>query len=86
MDKSTTTADHRKLCGILRQFRTAAQLSQRELADLLHRPQSFVSKYETGERRLDLIELSDVCQALGTDLFELVKRFERARGNSKDGR
>lgn len=40
-------------------------LTQHEVAFRLGRPQSFVSKYESGERRLDVIEFLDVCQALG---------------------
>jgi transcriptional regulator with XRE-family HTH domain len=38
-------------------------------------PQSVVSKYESGERRLDLMELNDVCAAMGVPLVEFVKRF-----------
>jgi len=48
-------------------------------------PQSFVSKYETGERRLDVIELRAVCEALGTTLSTFVKRFEAKIGQPKRG-
>ena len=41
---------------------------------------TFVSRYETGERRLDLIELRAVCEALDTNLVEIVSEFERGRG------
>ena len=47
------------------------------------RPQSFVSKYEIGERRLDLIELREVCAALGVPLLEFVKQFEEILPKSK---
>jgi len=40
-------------------------------------PQSFVSKYESGERRLDLIELQQVCQALDVDLLDFVAAYLR---------
>jgi transcriptional regulator with XRE-family HTH domain len=40
-------------------------LTQQDVATRLDRPQSFVSKYESGERRLDVVEFLDVCQVLG---------------------
>ncbi|MGB7585265.1 MAG: helix-turn-helix transcriptional regulator [Terriglobales bacterium] len=63
---------------LLKQVRTDAGLRQVDLAKKLHQPQSFVSKYESGERRLDLLELSQVCKACGTTLLDFVKRFERS--------
>ena len=54
--------NQRHLCGV-----TQAELSQR-----LGKHQSFVSKYENGERRLDIAEIMEVCKALGVDPHELV--------------
>lgn len=51
----------------LRAAREEAGITQQDLAAKLDKPQSFVSKYETGERRLDVIEFVDVCQALEVD-------------------
>jgi transcriptional regulator with XRE-family HTH domain len=51
-------------------------VTQVQLADRLGLPQSYVSKYESGERRLDLIELRTICVALGFKLRDLVERFE----------
>jgi hypothetical protein len=49
-------------------------------------PQSFVSKYETGERRLDVIELREVCQSLGTTLAAFAKKLEaRLHEPKKEG-
>ena len=48
------------------------------LAKKLEKPQSYVSKYESGERRLDLLELEQVCRAIGIQLKVLVERFEKA--------
>lgn len=76
MRKSIHSAEHQRLTALLRHLRKDAGLNQGELADRLGKPQSFVSKYETGERRLDLIELRQVCSALGVTLGELVSRFE----------
>jgi len=66
------------LAHLLVSLRHEAGLRQVDLAERLHKPQSFVSKYESGERRLDLIELLNVCQVLKVSLVELVERFEQA--------
>ena len=55
--------------------RKQACLTQVEVADKLGRPQSYVSKYERGERRLDVIEFLDVAQAIGVDPFDFLKRL-----------
>jgi transcriptional regulator with XRE-family HTH domain len=64
------------LLDLFRQIRVEAGLRQVDLAKKLRRPQSFVSKYESGERRLDLLELQEICVALHISVTELVKRFE----------
>jgi transcriptional regulator with XRE-family HTH domain len=64
-----------KLQHLLRQVRTEAGFTQSQVAEKLKLPQSYVSKYESGERRLDLLELEDVCNAIGIPLVEFVKRF-----------
>ncbi|WP_390620440.1 helix-turn-helix domain-containing protein [Gimesia panareensis] len=46
------------------------------MAERLGRPQSFVSKYESGERRLDILELYDVCEALGLTLNDFVEKLQ----------
>lgn len=71
---------HEVLAQLLRDLRTAAGLTQTEVAGALDKPQSYVSKYESGERRLDLVELADLCPVLGVTLPELAAMFvERAR-------
>ena len=52
---------------LLVERRVTAGLTQVELAERLQRPQSFVSKYEGGERRLDVVEFVEVTQAIGCD-------------------
>jgi transcriptional regulator with XRE-family HTH domain len=74
--KSIYTIANESLRGLLRRKRLKAGVSQKKLADRLHRPQSFVSKYESGQRRLDLVELGEVCRALGISLVGLVKEYE----------
>lgn len=56
---------HTKLRQLLAHARDDAGLKQAQVAELLKRPQSFVSKYENGERKLNVIEFIDVCKALG---------------------
>lgn len=70
--------DERRLAlqRVLKQLREDAGLTQEELADRLKKDQSFVSRFERGERRLDLIELAEIATACGSRLAELVKRYE----------
>jgi len=74
------SAEQDQITGLLRQLRLDAGLRQEDLAKKLRRPQSFVSKYEIGQRRLDLVELREICRALDIPLVEFVKRFEKAVG------
>ncbi len=76
MDRATHAAEHERLCGLLRTIRLERQLRQVDVARVLGEHQSFVSKYESGERRLDLVELRQVCSALGITLRQVVARFE----------
>ncbi len=72
-----TKARKRKLLLVLlREIRRKAGVRQTDLAAALGKPQSFVSKYESGERRLDILELRDVCRALRLPLAEFVRRLE----------
>jgi DNA-binding XRE family transcriptional regulator len=66
------------LLSLLRQVRIEAGMRQEDLARALGMPQSVVSKFESGERRLDLLELRDVCDALTISLVQFVRRFERS--------
>lgn len=75
MQKSLSSSRQSSFLKLLRQIRDEANLRQIDLAIRLDQPQSFVSKYESGERRLDLLELELVCEACDTDLVEFAKRF-----------
>jgi len=78
MQKSIFSASQEKLQNLLKKSRIDAKLSQVEMAKKLKRPQSFVSKYESGERRLDVVELREICQALKIPLPMFAKRFEKS--------
>jgi transcriptional regulator with XRE-family HTH domain len=75
-DTNPTSKEERVLRSLLSNLRSEANLRQVDLADRLGKPQSFVSKYESGERRLDLIELREICRVLAISLSDFVKRFE----------
>ena len=65
-------------------MRVAAKLTQAHLAARLDRPQSFVAKYEGGERRLDVIEFMEVAEAIGVDPAEFIRRLGLSDDESLD--
>jgi transcriptional regulator with XRE-family HTH domain len=67
------------LAALLRQVRLDANLTQLQLAKKIRQAQSYVSKYENGEQRLDLIELEAVCNVVGISLTEFVERYLESR-------
>jgi transcriptional regulator with XRE-family HTH domain len=62
---------------LLVSLRNEARLRQVDLAERLGKPQSFVSKYESGERRLDLTEVYSVCKALNISFVAFAERLEK---------
>lgn len=62
---------------VLRDIRVRKDITQQQLANRLRRPQSFISKYESGERRLDVIEFIHVCHALDEEPSEVLKNIEK---------
>jgi len=78
MRKSFHSAVYKKLRERLVAARQAAGLTQAQLAKELGRPQSFVAKYEGGERRIDVVELLEICRILGTDVKRLIRVLENA--------
>ena len=67
-----------KLQELLQKVRLDARLRQEDLAKRLGVPQSFISKYESGDRRLDFIEVRKVCAALRISLEDFVRMFEES--------
>lgn len=63
---------YRSLIARLIDARKALGLSQEEVGARLNRHQQFVSRYETGERRLDVVEFVDVARALGCDIAVII--------------
>ncbi len=63
-----------ELIALLLEARKGAGLRQAEVAQRLGRPQSFVSKFEKGERRLDVIELIALCNVLGVSPLTILQK------------
>ena len=77
MKKNIRLDQQKRLLVLLRGIRVDAGLTQSELASRLSRDQTFVSKYESGERRLDVLELREVCRAIGTDFVTFIRKLDR---------
>lgn len=71
------TIEHNILLSLLKKLRIESGLRQVDLAKKLRVPQSMISKYEMGERRIDLLELRDICAVIGLSLSEFVEHFEQ---------
>lgn len=68
---------------LLYQARVGSNLRQIDIAEQLGVPQSFISKVESGERRIDIVELKELCDLYGIALLEFIKVFERKINESK---
>jgi len=76
MQKSLNSKQNQAFLKLLREIREDADLRQQDVASALDLPQSFVSKYESGERRIDLIELEKICEVCGVSLVDFVRRYQ----------
>lgn len=81
MDKSVFSREYQIFLELLKKFRVKSGLTQDDLASAIEETQSFVSKCERGERRIDIVELRKICQAIGISLSlftqELDELFEK---------
>ena len=76
MKKRIYLAQRGRLVSLLREMRIEAGLTQVDLAARIERDQAYVSRYESGQRRLDVLEVREICQVAGITLEEFVKRLE----------
>ena len=76
MPKFTGTKEQKLLQELLRELRSEAGFTQKDLAARLGEPQSYVSKYESGERRLDFLEIRHLCKQFGITLSDFSTRLE----------
>ena len=77
MRKSRKTApfdpEYRRFCRLLKEAREEAGITQVMLAKRLRTPQSYISKYERGERRVDVIEYLRIAKAIGLDPTKVLR-------------
>lgn len=77
MEKSIYTQEYEVLLDLLRTLREKRGVTQTELGELLDQSQSYVSKIERGDRRLDVIQLRTICLTLGSSLSDFVSDLEK---------
>lgn len=78
MPKSLFTGEYLTFRELLKDLRLQKGLTQAELSAAIGMAQSFVSKYEMGERRLDFVEVAALCRQLDITLEKFAKSFMRA--------
>ena len=76
MPKTIYRGEYGAFLRLLRECRASAGLTQTQCSAAMARPQSFVSDVERGRRRLDVVQLRDLCHILGVGLVDFVERFE----------
>tara|TARA_R110002073_G_scaffold335013_1_gene525940 strand:+ start:420 stop:671 length:252 start_codon:yes stop_codon:yes gene_type:complete len=77
MPRTTHTPEYKVLRGLLRELRDRQGIMQSDLAERLEVPQSYVSKSENGERRLDVLEVRTWCIALGVPFVDFSKELNK---------
>lgn len=79
MQRTLKNPEYKRLVALLVDARNKAKLTQRDLAELLNEPNSFVDLYERCKRRLDILEFLEICKALKLDASKFIKDFERGK-------
>ena len=79
MQKSLKSAEYARLIQLLVAVRHKAGVRQQALAKKLGKPQSFVAKYEGGERRIDVVEFVTIIEALEADPLKIFKEYLAGR-------
>lgn len=77
MKKSLYKKENEIFVQLLIEFRNKKGLLQTDLAKKLNVHQSFISKIETGQRRVDIVELKEICKQLNIKLSDFCKSFEK---------
>lgn len=75
MTRSVFTKEYKMFCSMLREERIKAKITQEVLSSDLGRSRNFVSKYELGERRIDVIEFLEIAEAIGFDPVKFIKKL-----------
>lgn len=77
MDKSIHKLLYKRIIARLRFKREKVGLAQKMLADKLEKPQAYISKIETCERRMDIVELRTFCKMLGISFVDFIDEVEK---------
>jgi transcriptional regulator with XRE-family HTH domain len=77
IDKSVHSAEQAAFCELMIAARKKAGLTQQDVAERLNKPQSFVAKYEGGERRIDVVEFLVITRAIGADPIRILRALMR---------
>jgi transcriptional regulator with XRE-family HTH domain len=77
MPSNLHSARYTRFRAALIVVRREAGLTQRALALRLKKPQSFISKFERGERRLDVLEFLDIAAAIGFDPAAFITKIKK---------
>jgi transcriptional regulator with XRE-family HTH domain len=86
MQKSLKSPEYERLIALLVAVRKKADIRQQALAKKLGKPQSFVAKYEGGERRIDVVEFIAIVRAVGGDPVRLFREFVADESPAKSAR
>lgn len=78
--KFLRTPQHKRLMALLAAARKKMGLTQQQLADQIGENQNFISKYECGERRLDMLEVAAISRPIGFDMADAVRDIEAKYG------
>jgi transcriptional regulator with XRE-family HTH domain len=84
MAQSTHHRRYQAFLDLLRSWRVEAGLTQAEVGERLGNTQTFVSKVERGERRLDVVEFAEWCEALGLTADSAFQKFLQVRSRARD--
>lgn len=84
--KTVHSSEQAAFCALMVAARKQAGLTQHELARRLKRPQSFVAKYEGGERRIDVVEFVAIVRAIGADPVKLLRDLISGKTPAKSRR
>ena len=76
--RSHPPEEHARLGAFLKSARQARKVTQKHVADLMDEPQSNISRIESGQRQLLVLELLDYCKAIGIDAEDLIAQYRRS--------
>jgi transcriptional regulator with XRE-family HTH domain len=80
--QSVRSPEYAVLIDLVKQARLSSGMTQKEICDKLGKPKNYLNKVERGERRLDVVEVFALCEAMGKDARELLQQFAAHRSSS----